>query len=208
MTKPFLCMALLVAVCVLSGGAAVAQNDAQNYADVARNTGHRDGREKGANDARQAKSYNLERHDYYRDADHGYRSRGGNKEDYRRQYRDAFREGYEQGYRGDRGDRGRRPGSGSGVFTGRRDDGSGGPFPQQGGNNSDVARNTGFRDGREKGENDARQAKSYSLERHDYFRDADHGYRGNFGNKEDYRRQYRDAFRDGYEQGYRGRRRR
>ncbi len=181
---------LLVALGLPLGGRALAQS----YSDVARNTGYRDGLEKGRNDARQGASFNLERHDAYRDADHGYRSSFGNKEDYRRQYREAFRLGYEEGYRG-RPDRwaGQEPPE---ERTGRR-----------GAAYSEVAENTGYRDGLEKGRNDARQGASFNLERHDAYRDADHGYRSSFGNKEEYKQQYRDAFRRGYQEGYRRRNR-
>lgn len=185
---------------------------AQSYAEVARNTGYRDGQEKGANDARQGKSFSLDRHDYYKNADHGYRDSFRNKSAYKQTYRDAFRRGYQVGYNegslGRPGDRGQQPG------FGRR--GSPGPPGSPGspggmrGSRSPVyaqtASNTGNRDGREKGANDARQGKSFNLDRHDYYKDADHGYRDSFGNKEDYKRLYRDAFRRGYTDGYRQRR--
>ncbi len=185
--------ALIFTLGVLLSGTALAQS----YSEVAQNTGYRDGLEKGRNDARQGKSFNPERHDAYREADHGYRSSFGNKEEYRQRYREAFRTGYEEGYRGDRG---RRPGRG----INRPEDRS----EPRGPGYSEVAQNTGYRDGLEKGRNDARQGKSFNLERHDAYREADHGYRSSFGNREDYRQQYRESFRRGYEEGYRARRRR
>lgn len=165
------------------------------YVEVAQNTGYRDGLGKGRDDAREGNSFNVERHDAYRDADHGYRDSFGNKTGYREQYREAFRRGYQEGYRADRG---RRPSD----RLDRRDDayfGQGQPATGY----ADVARNTGYRDGQEKGRNDARQGKSYNLERHDAWKDADHGYRSSVGNKEGYRQEYREAFRRGYEDGYR-----
>ena len=95
-------LVLVLTLGLLLSGAALAQN----YSEVARNTGYRDGLEKGRNDARQGKSFNLERHDAYKDADHGYRSSFGNKQDYKQQYRQAFQSGYEEGYGGQGG---RRP---------------------------------------------------------------------------------------------------
>jgi len=190
-------MALVILLVALLGTLAAAQT----YSEVARNTGYRDGLDKGQNDARQSKSYNLERHDAYKDADHGYRSSLGSKEDYRREYREAFKQGYEQGYRGDRGRGGRRSG---GTRTDPYD--RPGYTSGQGGSASlETARNTGYRDGLEKGRSDAQERKSYNLERHDGFREADHGYRDSFGDREQYRREYREAFRQGYEEGYRGR---
>ena len=184
-------LTLVVALGVLLSGVALAQS----YREVAQNTGYRDGLGKGQNDARQGKSFNLERHDYYTDADHGYRSSFGNKEDYRQQYREAFHRGYQEGYRGDRG---RRP-----RGLNRPDQ----RFEQPGPGSSEVAPSTGYRDGLEKGRNDALQGKSFNLERHDFYRDADHGFRSSFGNKENYKQQYREGFRRGYQEGYRGRRR-
>jgi hypothetical protein len=185
---------------------------AQGYADVARNTGHRDGLEKGANDARQAKSFNLDRHDYYKDADHGYRDSFRNKAAYKQTYRDAFRRGYQEGYneysgRGGRGrdERGQRPGVGPRGGSPGSPGSPGGMRRPSTPVYAQTASNTGNRDGREKGANDARQGKSYSLDRHDYYKDADHGYRDSFNNKEDYKRLYRDAFRRGYTDGYRQR---
>lgn len=182
---------------------------AQNYSAVARNTGYRDGRDKGSNDARQGKSYNLERHDAYKDADHGYRDSFRNKDAYKQIYRDSFRRGYEEGYNqgGNRG-RGRGWGSGQGNRPGGPETGDR-PGGMPGPRNSayvETARNTGHRDGLEKGRNDARQGKSYNLERHDAYKDADRGYRDSFGNKDDYKRIYRDSFHRGYDEGYNRRR--
>ena len=180
---------------------------AQGYADVARNTGYRDGLEKGRNDAQQAKSFSLDRHDYYKDADHGYRDSFRNKNAYKQTYREAFRRGYQVGYNegslGRPGDRGQRPG------VGPRGGSPGSPGGMRRPSTpvyAQTASNTAYRDGREKGANDARQGKSYNLDRHDYYKDADHGYRDSFNNKEDYKRLYRDAFRRGYTDGYRQRR--
>jgi len=171
----------------------VAEPARSAFAEAADYTGYRDGLEKGRNDAAQGKSYNPERHDAYRDADHGYRDSFGNKQDYRQKYREAFLRGYRESYQG--GQRGWQFG---------RDERRGQVFPQTGAGYAEVARNTGYRDGLEKGRSDARQRKSYNPERHDAYRDADHGYRDSFGNKQDYRQQYREAFLSGYREGYRG----
>jgi len=180
---------------------------AQGYAEVARNTGHRDGLEKGRNDAQQAQSSNLDRHDAYKDADHGYRDSFRNKNAYKQTYREAFRRGYQVGYNEGSlrrpGERGQRPGVGPRGGSPGSPGGMRGPASPA---YAQTAGNTGNRDGREKGANDARQGKSYNLDRHDYYKDADHGYRDSFGNKEDYKRLYRDAFRRGYTDGYRQRR--
>ncbi|RPJ80100.1 MAG: hypothetical protein EHM18_19025, partial [Acidobacteria bacterium] len=45
----------------------------------------------------------------------------------------------------------------------------------------------GYRDGFEKGEEDYRKRRSPELRRHGRYRDADHGYKGRFGPKQEYR---------------------
>jgi hypothetical protein len=71
---------------------------------VAQDQGYRDGIERGAKDARDGDRYNPEGTSQYKDGDRGYRSEYGNREEYRRIYRDAFRRGYDESYR--RQDRG------------------------------------------------------------------------------------------------------
>ena len=65
-----------------------------------------------------------------------------------------------------------------------------------------VARERGYRDGREAGEKDARKGRSYSFDRHDDWRDADDGYHRDYGDKNFYRREFREGFRSGYTEGY------
>jgi len=65
-----------------------------------------------------------------------------------------------------------------------------------------IARDNGFREGREAGDKDARHGKSFSPERHGDFRDADDGYHRDFGDKEFYRREFRDGYRAGYAESY------
>jgi len=69
-----------------------------SYADVTRrahDTGYQHGFEDGRNDARRQRSFSLERHGEYRDAERGYRRGDGERDP----YRVAFRRGFESGYR-------------------------------------------------------------------------------------------------------------
>ncbi len=70
-----------------------------------------------------------------------------------------------------------------------------------------VARERGYRAGREAGEKDGRHGRSFSFDRHDEWRDADDGYRRDFGDRDFYRREFREGFRAGYTDGYNARRR-
>jgi hypothetical protein len=72
--------------------------------------GYRDGLEKGREDAGDRDSFDPVRHSRYRNADHGYNSRYGSKEQYRLVYRDGFEAGYREAYGNARTDR--RYGSG------------------------------------------------------------------------------------------------
>jgi len=65
-----------------------------------------------------------------------------------------------------------------------------------------IAYDNGYREGVEEGQKDAHKHRPYSLERHDEFRDADHGYHRDYGDRELYRRAYRDGFRSGYNQAF------
>jgi hypothetical protein len=69
-----------------------------------------------------------------------------------------------------------------------------------------TAYDNGFRDGLEKGREDAQDNDSFDPVRHSRYRAGDRGYEERYGTKEQYKLTYRDGFEAGYEQGY-GRRR-
>jgi hypothetical protein len=70
-----------------------------------------------------------------------------------------------------------------------------------------VPYNNGYRDGLEKGREDAGDRDSYDPVRHSRYRSADRGYDSRYGTKDDYKLVYRDGFEAGYEEGYRNTRR-
>jgi hypothetical protein len=65
-----------------------------------------------------------------------------------------------------------------------------------------IAYDEGYRDGINKGERDGRKGDRYSLRRHGDYRDADDGYRRQFGPKHYYQRTYRRGFEAGYRRAY------
>lgn len=65
------------------------------------------------------------------------------------------------------------------------------------------AYDNGYRDGLEKGREDARDGDSYDPVRHSRYRSGDHGYNSRYGTREQYRLAYRDGFEAGYDQAYR-----
>jgi hypothetical protein len=91
--------ALLAAGVLLSASACSAQTYSVrgSYVDVERrahDNGYRQGFDEGRNDVRRNRSFSLERHSEYRDADRGYR-----RDNERNSYSRAFRRGFESGYR-------------------------------------------------------------------------------------------------------------
>ena len=64
------------------------------------------------------------------------------------------------------------------------------------------AYSTGYDEGRQRGEQDARRHRRFDYQRHDDYRDADAGYRGN-RDRDSYRSVFRQGFVAGYNDGYR-----
>jgi flagellar biosynthesis/type III secretory pathway protein FliH len=58
-----------------------------------------EGYEKGLEDARKRRSYDVLRHKWYREGDRQYEGRYGSREQYKDIYREGFKDGYERGYR-------------------------------------------------------------------------------------------------------------
>jgi hypothetical protein len=65
-----------------------------------------------------------------------------------------------------------------------------------------VAYDNGYRDGQRAGERDGRGRRPFSYNRHDDWRNADDGYRREFGNFDYYRRAYRNGFEVAYSDSY------
>ena len=75
-------------------------------------------------------------------------------------------------------------------------------YPTGGRGVDQRAYSIGYDEGRQRGEEDARRRRSFDYQRHNDYRDADAGYRGN-GNRSDYRSVFRQGFVAGYNDGYR-----
>lgn len=65
------------------------------------------------------------------------------------------------------------------------------------------AYDNGFRDGLRRGENDGRGRRRYDPTRHGDWRNADDGFRREYGDHNVYRRNFRAGFEAGYAQGFR-----
>ncbi|HSK64660.1 MAG TPA: hypothetical protein VK893_12495 [Pyrinomonadaceae bacterium] len=70
----------------------------RNGFEVARQQGYSYGMNVGAADAQRRQSYNPQRSRYWKKATEGYSSSFGNKDQYKRVFRNAFEQGYRQGW--------------------------------------------------------------------------------------------------------------
>ena len=75
------------------------------------------------------------------------------------------------------------------------------PNGARGGGVDQRAYSTGYDEGRQHGEEDARRGRNFDYQRHNDYRDADAGYRG--GDRSSYRSVFRQGFVAGYNDGYR-----
>ncbi len=205
-THRYLPAALLVAVASVAAPACAAQTYGYRggyYRDVERrayDNGYHEGTEAAQKDIRKGGAFSIERHDEFRDADEGYHRDYGDRDLYRRMFRDGFRAGYSETFNRYAGGYGARapvivpPAV---VYPERA------PYPGGGAYQSRAA-DMGYRDGLEVGRNDARDRESYDPIRSKRYRSADHDYDRRYGAREEYQRQYREAFQRGYDEGYRG----
>jgi len=66
-----------------------------------------------------------------------------------------------------------------------------------------VPYDNGYRDGLEKGREDALDRDSFDPVRHSWYRSGNRGYNSRYGTRDDYKLVYRDGFEAGYQQAYR-----
>jgi flagellar biosynthesis/type III secretory pathway protein FliH len=159
--------------------------------------GLREGVKEGQNDARHNRDFSYQRHDGYRDADKGYRRDDGDREFYRRSYRQGFQAGYTEAYnRNARDGRDQRGVIHPPVATYP-------PASSRGyGSSGSMAAQNGYRDGLEAGRNSARDRERFDPVRAKRYREGDHDYDNRYGSRDDYKRDYRAAFEQGYREGY------
>jgi hypothetical protein len=65
------------------------------------------------------------------------------------------------------------------------------------------AYDNGYREGLKDGQHDGRDRRRYEPTRHGEWRDADDGYRREYGEKDYYRRSFRTGYEAGYSEGFR-----
>ena len=207
MLKPLKVIGVVFVAMLLVTGVAVAQDryggsygGSVNAKEHGYQHGYRDGLRQGRNDQYRHEERDFNTGDYKR-ADAGYERYMGERDDFQQGYRDGYRAGYDDGYTNrpirsdvygldDRYDPDRLP---------RRDEDYG-PYSRWG--YSDVALDTGYRDGLQAGRQDFGQRKEYYPEKHDAYEDGNHGYQKSYGDKKLYKEQYRKGFVRGYEDAF------
>lgn len=202
--------ALVVAAGLACSATAMAQPNGRAYGywqnrgggmQAAYDNGYRSGYDQGQADARGRDRYGYDRQGRYRDGDYGYNSSYGNRNEYRQVFRRGYSEGYDRGYYANAG-------YGRSV-PGRDTYGSRYPYPNGGGYGGyggyyNEAYDRGYREGAEKGREDANDGDRYDPRRHKWYREGDRGYNSRYGSRDQYKAAYRDAFERGYSEAYRG----
>ena len=195
--------ACAVAVTLAMSGVSLAQYDRDDYdgyyrqgnTDQARQygyqNGYNDGVSKGRHEGRERDPYDYQTPDW-RQASRGYQRWMGPVGWYQRGYQEGYSNGFRSGYQ---------------SIVGRRDEGwgRGGYDPYRNGYDSNVAYQFGYEDGVAVARADIQNGKRYNSKPRGRFDDCDHGYRRQYGSKDQYKAEYANAYREGYDSvmGYR-----
>lgn len=167
--------------------------------------GYSEGREHGSNDARRGRAFEYRDANEYRRADRGWKRWYGDPNAYRYEFRRGYERGYRDGYSAVSYRRGPYPGTSPGrVYPGGAYPGGGYPGGAYG--YRSTAAEYGYREGFEKGREDARDGDRYDPRRHGWYRDGDRHYDRRYGSRDQWKDEYRRAFLQGYDDGYRRRR--
>ena len=181
---------------------------------TALNAGYDEGIKEGRKDRGNGSRTEHRNLSSYERATKGYSSRLGDRELYRRYFREAFEAGYnaESYSRGNRdrrdlnddGNRDRRDRNDNGNRdrSGRNDDGYGdfgGSFHLR-----QTALNAGFGEGVKQGREDRRKRNANGYQSQSTYQKATKDYSSRLGDREVYQRYFREAYEHGYADGYAG----
>jgi hypothetical protein len=177
--------------------------------------GYNEGANHGRNAGNQGSDGDYQNLSSYQTATLGYRSRLGDRELYRRYFREAFESGYNdeanaRGWRGrnrDRNDRNRdrndRNDNDEGDRNRRRNWDGYGNF---GGSAQlrQTALNAGYNEGNKQGQNDRNSGNEQNYQNQNEYRKGTKDYSSRLGNRDLYRRYFREAYKTGYRDGLNG----
>ena len=170
---------------------------------TALNVGYEEGVKEGRKDRGNGSRTEHRNLSSYQKATKGYRSGFGDRELYRRYFREAFEDGYnaESYARGDR-DRWDRNDDRNRNRSARNEDGYGnfgGSFHLR-----QTALNAGFGEGVKQGREDRRTRNANGYRRQSTYQKATKDYSSSLGDREVYQRYFREAYEHGYADGYAG----
>jgi hypothetical protein len=154
--------------------------------------GFRDGEKKGRHEGRENDPLDYRTPDW-RHATHGYKSWMGPASHFQRGYQEGYRDGFRSGFasesRGWRGD-----GHREGFYRG-----GGGYGSHSYGSYGRFAYDTGYQDGVTMAREDLHKNKPFNPNPRARFDDRDHGYRREYGDKNDYKAEYSNGYSAGYQ---------
>lgn len=171
---------------------------------TALNAGYDEGVKEGRKDRGNGSRTEHRNLSSYQRATKNYNSRLGDRELYRRYFREAFEDGYnaESDTRGNRNRWGRNDDNRNQDRRGRNDDGYGnygGSFQLR-----QTALNAGFNEGVKQGREDRRTRKGDGYQGHSTYQKATKDYSSRLGDRDVYQRYFREAYEHGYADGYAG----
>jgi len=168
---------------------------------TALNAGYEEGVKEGRKDRGSGNRSEHRNLSSYQRATKDYSPRLGDRELYRRYFREAFEDGYNaESYTRD--SRGRRNRDNDDNRSDRTEDGYGnygGSFHLR-----QTALNAGFGEGVKQGREDRRARNADGYQRQSTYQKATKDYSSSLGDREVYKRYFREAFEHGYADGYAG----
>jgi hypothetical protein len=178
---------------------------------TALNAGYNEGTKEGRNDRARRRRANYQDFSSYQKATKDYNSRLGDRELYRRYFREAFQSGYDtelgiqvrrdSDNRDRNSDRDRNDNNGQNR-RGRNWDrygNFGGSYELR-----QTALNAGYNEGIKQGRNDRSRGRYTDFRNFSAYQKATTDYSSKLGDRELYRRYYREGFENGYTDGYNG----
>lgn len=169
---------------------------------TALNAGYEEGSKEGRKDRGNGSRTEHRNLSSYQNATKDYNSRLGDRELYRRYFREAFEDGY-NGESYARDNRNRRDGNdGNQDRLGRNEDGYGnfgGSFQLR-----RTALNPGFGEGVKQGREDRRMRNANGYQRQSTYQKETKDYSSRLGDRAVYQRYFREAYEHGYADGYTG----
>jgi hypothetical protein len=195
-TKRTIRMASYALACTLiMSGFALARDDDDDYyrqgnpaqaRHYGYENGYRDGARHGRHEGREHDPNEYQTPDWNQ-ATRGYKNWMGPVSWYQHGYQEGYSNGFRDAYRSAAGWR---------DGHGYRDEGW--SYGAWGGGN-DVAYHFGYEDGSIAARSDIERGKSYNSKPRGRYEDRDHGYRREYGSKNEYKAEYTDGYRAGYD---------